>query len=118
MNRSDADAAATDAVEVELPPAMIERIDVLTDADESVEEWVADAIDQRLVRADATLSECVGVDVEVPEPILTHARLRFEAERERGRDPDFGEIVEDYLSLAPRWTADGEPVRGIDGGDD
>lgn len=106
------EAAAGD-VTVSLDRPTLERIDILTDEGAGVDDWIRTAVDTRLADVDRQLSAEVETEIDVPEDILQHARLRYEALKARGSEPNFGEVMYDYVTFEPRWMADGEPVRNI-----
>ncbi|WP_049904124.1 hypothetical protein [Halococcus agarilyticus] len=111
-------AEQTETVEVELPPADIERIELeieqnsdASHASETVEEWIAKRVHLAFARIDTDAEyHTASPEVDVPPLVAERARLEYESARQRGKDPDLDEILFNTMMIDPEWYVDGEAL--------
>ena len=101
-------------VEVPMTPAMRERIEIEVDGEEAdVADWIETVVSQRLAELDKDLARNVTAtpEVEIPEEVAEHARLRVQDHRARGKNTSIGEMLMDYVTVSPEYTVNGEALR-------
>ena len=102
------------SVEVPMTPAMRERIEIEVDGEEAdVADWIETVVSQRLAELDKELAQNVTAspEVEIPEEVAEYARLRTQDHHARGKDTSIDEMLMDYVTVSPKYTVRGEPLR-------
>lgn len=123
MSESEPSDEQTEAVEVELPKADIERIEYEIEngydnehSPETVGEWLEKVMWMEFARIDGEAVYSSEVNIEVPDAALKRARLAAKSRQQRGKgemrmeaeieDRLLNDVATDY-----RWhTTDGEEI--------
>lgn len=108
----------TESVELELPTADVERIELELEqngdgeyAAESAEEWIGHAVRMHFAWIDKE-TDWVEANprVNVPPVMARRAELEAESARQRGQDATVDEILLNNVSFEPEWAVDDELI--------
>lgn len=108
------DAAAgttTRCVSLPLTDALVKRIELESDPEESMEDWLLAAINGRLARIDGEYQHTETVTVEIPDGVRRRAQLRYEHALAQGRTVSFDAILGDYVQVHPKFVPEGSAAR-------
>jgi hypothetical protein len=101
----------TRIIEIEVTEPLADWIELEARDDETVSDYIERAIrlhlDVKLPRMEAR-----EATVELPQPLLERAMLKYQDQQALGYDPDMDELLFNHVTFDVQWTTEnGNPIQ-------